>query len=397
MKKAGDGMAFNKSLNQREEKAFFISTHGCQMNVHDTERMHCLLEMSGWTKAPSAGGASLIIINSCSIREKPVQKVRSEMGRYRQMKKTRPQLTLGVAGCVAQQERGRLFEAIPGLDFVLGTDALDTLPSLLEKLGRRREKTVSAKLSPKTPYHIQTLIKNPKITAFVNISKGCDNFCSFCVVPFTRGREVSRPLNHILQDAEKLYERGVQEITLLGQNVNSYRSPCGADFARLLAVLARRSKIQRIRFTTPHPKDFNESLVDVMQAHRDKIMCFIHLPAQSGNTEVLKRMGRGYSRRQYIRKARMIQKRMPGAVLSTDMIVGFPGETKKEFQDTMSLLDEIPLKICFHSNTLQGLIPRPGFLQIKWKRRRNRCGCKCFKKNTKPLQNLLQKDMKDAC
>ena len=330
-----------------ESKKFFISTYGCQMNVNDTDRMACLLEMSGYAPIPRPEMADLILINSCSIREKPVHKVRSEAGRYKQLKIKNPKLKIGVAGCVAQQERGRLLKDIPFIDFVLGTDAIDALPTLLASLEETGTKKISVRQTPKEPYHIQTLIKNPKISAFVNISKGCDNFCSFCVVPFTRGRERSRPLQHIVEDLTALYQRGVREVTLLGQNVNSYRSECGADFGRLLEALAVQTDIQRIRFTTSHPKDFNEELVEIMQDHREKIMDFIHLPVQSGSTEVLRRMNRGYSREEYIEKALMILEKMPGSVLSTDIIVGFPGETEEEFEETMSLLDKVPYESLF--------------------------------------------------
>ena len=206
---------------------------------------------------------------------------------------------------------------------------------------------LSVRQLPRAPYHIQTLIKNPKVTAFVNISKGCDNFCTFCVVPFTRGRERSRPLEHIVEDVQSLYRRGVKEVTLLGQNVNSYHSPCGADFSQILEALVNRTAIKRVRFTTSHPKDFNEDLVEIMEAHRDKIMDFIHLPVQSGNTEILKRMNRGYSREEYLEKAQMIRDKMPGAVLSTDIIVGFPGETEQQFEDTLTLIDKVPYESLF--------------------------------------------------
>ena len=340
---------FNKNSKKPRDnhsKSFFISTYGCQMNVNDSERMSCLLEMTGWNPAPMAEMSDLILINSCSIREKPVHKVRSEIGRYKQLKKQKAHLKIGVAGCVAQQERAKLLKQIPLLDFVLGTDAIDELPQVLLNL-EKNKKAVSVKQEPNKPYHIQTLIGDPGVSTFVNISKGCDNFCTFCVVPFTRGRELSRPLSHLINDINSLVQRGVKEVTLLGQNVNSYKSPCGANFAKLLASLALETDIQRIRYTTSHPKDFDEELVETMQKHRDKIMDFIHLPVQSGNTAVLKKMNRGYSREEYIEKARMILSKMPGSALSTDLIVGFPGESEKAFKDTLNLLDEVPYETIF--------------------------------------------------
>ena len=316
------------------------------MNVNDTERMACLLEMAGYAPVPSPDMAELLIINSCSIREKPVHKVKSEMGRYRKWKMENPNLKLGVTGCVAQQERQRIFKDIPFLDFVVGTDAIDELPHIVKQL-KQKKRLLSTRQYPKESYHIQTLIRNPKVTAFVNISKGCDNFCSFCIVPFTRGRERSRPLEHIIKDTQMLSKRGVKEVTLLGQNVNSYHSPCGANFGQLLKLLSLNTDIKRIRFTTPHPKDFNAELIDIIGTHRDKIMDCIHLPVQSGNTEILKRMNRGYSREEYIEKAEMIRERLPGSVLSTDIIVGFPGETLQQFEDTLTLIDKVPYESMF--------------------------------------------------
>ena len=332
----------NRDLNARN---FFISTYGCQMNVNDTERMICLLEMAGWALVPQPEMSDLILINSCSIREKPVHKVHSEVGRYKKLKQIKPSLKIGVAGCVAQQERSRLLKQIPLIDFVLGTDAIDELPNVISQL--EKGKIVSVRQKSKEPYHIQTLIGNPGVSAFVNISKGCDNFCSFCVVPFTRGREKSRPLEHLIQDLRSLTQRGVKEVTLLGQNVNSYKSPCGANFAQLLKCLAEQTDIYRIRFTTSHPKDFDEELVDIMQSYREKIMDFIHLPVQSGSTKILRKMNRCYSRQEYIEKAYMILEKLPGSVLSTDLIVGFPGETGEDFEETLSLIDKVPYESLF--------------------------------------------------
>ena len=328
-------------------KGVYISTYGCQMNVNDTERCLSLLEMAGYASVSSPDQADLIIINSCSVREKPVHKVVSEVGRYRKLKQKKPYLKIGVSGCVAQQERARLLKKLPLLDFVFGPDSIDELPDIVQKLEHSKEPFHHTRPKNKDPYHIHTLIRNPKVTAFVNITKGCDNFCTFCIVPYTRGRERSRPLKHVLEDAHKLHSRGVKELTLLGQNVNSYKSPCGADFAKLLKELAIKTPISRIRFTTPHPKDFNEELVSVISDHRDKIMEAIHLPAQSGNDEILRRMNRGYSRKDYMKKVEMILKKIPEAVLSTDIIVGFPGESEDQFKDTLQLIEEVPYEAMF--------------------------------------------------
>lgn len=350
-----EGLTPNFSLTQiGQGDGVYISTYGCQMNENDSERMMSILEMMNFRAVTSPDQADLIIINSCSIREKPVHKVHSEVGRYRKLKAANPKLKIGVAGCVAQQEKDKLRADIPLIDFIVGTDAIDKLPEVIAKT-RQNLNPVQARFEHQQPYHIETLIRNPGVSTFVNITKGCDNFCTFCVVPFTRGRERSRPLKHLIDDVNKLVQRGVKEVTLLGQNVNSYTSDCGTNFAQLLKTLAIETDIQRIRYTTSHPKDFSEELVDVMAAHGDKIMDYIHLPVQSGNSEVLQRMNRGYTREEYIKCAQMIMRKMPHAVLSTDIITGFPGETDAQFEDTMSLLEEVPYENIFAFN----YSPRP--------------------------------------
>jgi tRNA-2-methylthio-N6-dimethylallyladenosine synthase len=325
----------------------FISTYGCQMNVHDSERMLSLLEMMNFRAVPTPEEASLIIVNSCSIREKPVHKVHSEIGRYKRLKEKNPAMRIGVGGCVAQQEKEKLLKDIPLLDFVFGTDAIDQLPSIVAKARSGGAKVNSTRFEHSQPYHIETMVRNPGVSTFVNITKGCDNFCTFCVVPFTRGRERSRPLSQVVSDVNNLVKRGVKEVTLLGQNVNSYESECGANFAKIMKTIAVDTGIERIRFTTPHPKDFDEEVMDVMREHGDKIMEYVHLPVQAGNSQVLERMNRGYSREQYLEKVKMIFDRLPNAVLSTDIIVGFPGETAEQFEETMTLLDAVPYESIF--------------------------------------------------
>lgn len=330
-------------LNQNigQGRGVYISTYGCQMNVNDTERMLTLLEMVNFVPVVTPEDASLIIINSCSVREKPVHKVHSEVGRYKEMKAKNPFLRIGVAGCVAQQEKQKLLKDVPLLDFVFGTDAIDQLPEIVAKTYEGSDKVVSARFENEKPYSVETLIRNPGVSAFVNITKGCDNFCTFCVVPFTRGRERSRALSELVGDINKLVARGMKEVTLLGQNVNSYESDCGANFAQLLKTLAEDTEIQRIRYTTSHPKDFDQELVDISAKYRAKICDYIHLPAQSGNSEVLQRMNRGYTREEYLEKVKMIRNAIPGVVLSTDIIVGFPGETEEQFEETVSLIEEV--------------------------------------------------------
>lgn len=332
-------------------RGVYISTYGCQMNVNDTERMYTLLEMSNFVPVQDPTKASVIIINSCSIREKPVHKVRSEVGTYQRLKNRNPNIRIGVGGCVGQQEKEKLMQAQPLIDFVFGTDNIDTLPSLVAKsFESAKPKLTNARFEHRAPYHIETLVRNPGVATFVNITKGCDNFCTFCVVPYTRGREKSRPLTHVLTDVRELVKRGVKEVTLLGQNVNSYTgesSVQNADFADLLKAVATETDIQRIRYTTSHPKDFNQKLMDVMAQHQDKICEYIHLPFQSGNSRILNLMNRGYTREEYLEKIAMIRRTLPKVVFSTDIIVGFPGETEEEFQDTMSMVKAVGFETIF--------------------------------------------------
>lgn len=327
-------------------RGVYISTYGCQMNVNDTERMYALLEMANFEVVSTPEEASLIIINACSIREKPVHKVYSEVGTYRKMKERNPGLKIGVGGCVGQQEKENLIKNQPMIDFVFGTDNIDQLPNLVAQAFAGQSKIVNAKFEHRAPYHVETLVRNPGVSTFVNITKGCDNFCTFCVVPYTRGREKSRPISHVLMDIRSLIKRGVKEVTLLGQNVNSYKDD-GADFADLLKKVATDTDIERIRYTTSHPKDFNEKLMQVMADHQDKICEYVHLPFQSGNSRILERMNRGYTREEYLAKITQMKKIIPNLVLSTDIIVGFPGETEEEFQDTISMLKEVEYETIF--------------------------------------------------
>lgn len=328
-------------------RGVYISTYGCQMNVNDTERMHSLLEMANFTPVQTPEEASLIIINACSIREKPVHKVYSEVGTYKKMKEKNPDLKIGVGGCVGQQEKEKLIKNQPLIDFVFGTDNIDNLPNLVSQVYSEKTKVIQTKFEHRAPYHVETLVRNPGVSTFVNIAKGCDNFCTFCIVPYTRGREKSRPLSHVLMDVRSLIKRGVKEVTLLGQNVNSYKSEEGADFADLLKKVATDTDIERIRYTTSHPKDFNEKLMHVMADHQDKICEYVHLPFQSGNSRILERMNRGYTREEYLAKIEQMKKIIPNLVLSTDIIVGFPGETEEEFQDTISMLKEVQFETIF--------------------------------------------------
>jgi len=337
-----DAMAVPEKLG--EQKGLFMSTYGCQMNDNDSERMVSLLEFMNYTEVTSADQASLIIINSCSVREKPVHKVHSEVGRYRKLKEKNPNLKIGVAGCVAQQEKDKLLKDLPLLDFVVGPDNIDSLPEVVEKLNKNDVGDVrlnAVRFKHQDPYDVETLVRNPGVAAFVNITKGCDNFCTFCVVPYTRGRERSRPYKDLVTDVKKLISRGVKEVTLIGQNVNSYKCETGVNFAHLMKGLCEETDIERIRYITSHPKDFSDELINFSRDYREKICEYIHLPVQSGSSAVLERMNRGYTREHYLDQIARIKKEIPGVSLSSDFIVGFPGETEEQFEETLSLIKEV--------------------------------------------------------
>ncbi|MBK9293927.1 MAG: tRNA (N6-isopentenyl adenosine(37)-C2)-methylthiotransferase MiaB [Oligoflexia bacterium] len=322
-------------------QAVFITTYGCQMNEHDTERMFSILEVHNYYQVTAPEDADVIIINSCSVREKPVHKVLSEIGTYKTLKAQKPHLKIGVGGCVGQQEGKKLLSKVQNLDFVFGTDTIDLLPQIIQE-AQSKKNVVQTKMDHRGPYTIETMVRNTKVSAFVTITKGCDNFCSFCVVPFTRGRERSRLLSETVKDVQNLVARGVKEITLLGQNVNSYKSPDGAgDFSDLLNTICEQTELKRLRYTTSHPKDFDDKVIQAHIKHVEKLGLYLHLPVQSGSTRVLSAMNRGYTREEYLAKVLKIKKALPEIVLSTDVIVGFPTETDSEFEETLSLVREL--------------------------------------------------------
>lgn len=334
-------------LQASSAKGVFISTYGCQMNVNDSERMFSLLEMSNYYEVKEPEQASLIIVNSCAIREKAVHKVHSELGWYQKLKKQNPSLKIAVGGCVGQQEKDKLLKDVPYLDFVFGPDNIDSLPEILSEFEQKKQRLQKAKFEHQKPYEISTLVRSPGVSSFINITKGCDNFCSFCIVPFTRGRERSRPLKELLKDVNELVAKGVKEVTFLGQNVNSYESECGTNFANLLRIICEETDIKRLRYTTSHPKDFDQELVNIMAKYREKLCDYVHLPVQSGSTEVLARMNRNYSREHYLEKIQMISEGIPGVSLSTDIIVGFPGESLQNFQDTLDMVSQVQFETIF--------------------------------------------------
>ncbi|KAB2840150.1 tRNA (N6-isopentenyl adenosine(37)-C2)-methylthiotransferase MiaB [bacterium] len=329
---------------------FYLKTYGCQMNELDGAQMGRLLARQGYAPTSDPEEASVILINTCSIREKASQKVYSDVGRFRSLKLKNPDLVLGVTGCQAQAEGVHLQKRFPYLDLVLGPDHTGRLPELVERVRREGGQHLAAvKLEKREEYQFLNLLPDEEEgahKAFVTIMKGCDNFCSFCIVPFVRGREVCRDADEIVAEVRELAERGTQEVTLLGQNVNSYgvgrhaRDPNALSFPRLLRRLAEETGIRRIRFTTSHPKDLSDELIEEFRVN-GKLASHFHLPVQSGSDAVLERMYRGYTREEYVAKARRLREARPDIALGTDLIVGFCGETEEEFQASMDLLEEL--------------------------------------------------------
>ncbi|MGV3619907.1 MAG: tRNA (N6-isopentenyl adenosine(37)-C2)-methylthiotransferase MiaB [Archangium sp.] len=321
-------------------KKYFIHTFGCQMNVNDTNRMGEALATMSYSATPTADNADLIILNTCSIREKAEDKMLSALGRYRQVKLQRGAL-IGVGGCVAQQEKKKILEKVPYVDFVFGPDAIGRLPDILTKIETEQVRVVETAWVDSENYvfpQADPATSLGKTTEFVTVMKGCDNVCSFCVVPHTRGREVSRPFTDVLQEVARLTTVGVREVTLVGQNVNSYLG--GISFAQLLLRTAQVPGIERVRFTTSHPHDLSDELVDAFRIE-PKIMPHFHLPVQSGSYPVLQRMKRDYTIENYLERLAKLRAARPGIAVTTDIIVGFPGETDEDFEKTFELCNHV--------------------------------------------------------
>lgn len=324
-------------------KKLYIETFGCQMNVNDSETMVSLLKDLDYEQTDSAAGADLILLNTCCIRAKAEQKVFSELGRLKSLKNGEKKVLLGVGGCIAQQEGERLLKRVPYLDLVFGTHSLHLLPDMVRAAEKGERLTRNDFLDPETRLDLFPRKESAGgVARFVTVIQGCDNFCSYCIVPYVRGREVSRRSGEILQEIRELSEIGVREVTLLGQNVNSYgiKSPEEPGFAELLRLVAEIDGIERIRFTTSHPKDISPDLIACF-AELPKLCSHIHLPAQSGSDSVLKGMNRGYTRREYLDRIEALKKARPGITITGDMIVGFPGETEEDFNETLSLMEEV--------------------------------------------------------
>lgn len=326
---------------------YHIQTWGCQMNVHDSEKLAGLLEGQGYTRAEDESRADVILLNTCSIREKAAEKVFSELGRLQWLKRRNPGLLIGVCGCVAQQEKERIFERAPDVDFVVGPRATGSLPSTLSRLragdpaGRRSVDTAYRDDSIRFPFDSIRRTGEATGKAFITVIEGCNHRCTYCIVPITRGREICRPMDEIVAEARRLVLRGIVEIEFLGQTVNAYRDAEGRTLADLLLAASAIDGLGRIRFTTSHPAQMTDRLMDAMAGARPAVCPYLHLPVQSGSSAVLRRMRRGYDRDGYLEKIRGLRRRMPDLAFGTDIIVGFPGETEADFEQTMSLLEEV--------------------------------------------------------
>ena len=341
-------------------RRYHIETWGCQMNVHDSEKLAGALHQGGYQPAAVAGDADVILLNTCSIREKAAEKVFGELGRLAQLKRERPNLRIGVCGCVAQQEGERILRRAPYVDFVIGPRSTASLVPTLQALDRgdrrRRVHVEYREDSIKFPFDEIRREGLSTAKAFVTIIEGCNHRCTYCIVPTTRGREVNRPMQQVLAEVVSLRDRGVCEIEFLGQTVNAYRDEAGNTLSELLLASSRVDGIERIRFTTSHPAQMTDRLMDAMAEAQPKVSPYLHLPVQSGSTQVLKDMRRGYSRERYLEKIAGLRQRIPKICFGTDIIVGFPTETEADFEETLALLDTVRYDTVY-SFTYS---PRPG-------------------------------------
>ena len=326
-------------------KSYYLETYGCQMNVADSELIAGLLHKKGYVVSKSMDNADAIFVNTCAIRERAEQKVHSRLGLYSQIKQNRPGVIIGVLGCMAQHLKDEILETKPYVDIILGPDSYRKLPVLLDRNTENTKNTVDTKLSRFEVYDNLFPSRQEGINAWVSIMRGCDKFCTFCVVPFTRGRERSRSMTSIVNEVQKAIADGYVEITLLGQNVNSYQHD-GRKFQHLLQAVAEIPGVQRLRYTSPHPQDMTNELIHVMNDY-ENICNAVHFPLQAGANRILKRMNRTYTKEHFIQRAQWIREFLPNCGLSTDIIVGFPGETEAEFQETLKVMSALKFDSAF--------------------------------------------------
>jgi len=337
-------------------RSVFIKTFGCQMNSVDTARMISLLCASGYRPAESLDDADLVLLNTCSVREKAGQKIYSDLGTLRRWKRRRPGRLIGVGGCLAQQDGASLRMRAPHVDVVFGTHNLAGLPEMIRAAEERRAVTSIDMDGGRPNWDVLPYLSDGAVSAMVTIMQGCDNFCAYCIVPLVRGREVSRPAASVLEEVRRCAGRGVREIVLLGQNVNSYgKKDAEIAFPDLLREIARVEGISRIRFLTSHPRDLDERTIALF-GDIDALCPHLHLPLQSGSDRVLAAMGRGYTTREYLSKIDALRKVRPGIAFSSDFIVGFPGETESDFLETLRVME----RVRYDSSFSFRYSPRPG-------------------------------------
>ncbi len=331
-------------------KNFYTLTFGCQMNEHDSEVLAGMLDQMGFNKATSEEEADLLIINTCAVREKAEQKVLGKIGTLRSLKQNNPNMKIAVCGCMVQQERvaNKIYRDFDHVDLIFGTHNINNFPSFLETIVTRNKRLKEISQDDSQVFENLPHQREDSVSAWVVISYGCDNFCKYCIVPYVRGQQRSRQPEHIKAEVKELARKGFREITLLGQNVNSYGKDLQGDisFITLLQNLENVEGIDRIRFMTSHPRDFDYKLVDIIK-NSDKICEHFHLPVQAGSNKILKHMGRGYTREHYIELTDYIKKEIPGASITTDIIVGYPGETESDFNDTIDLLQRVQFDSAF--------------------------------------------------
>lgn len=345
----------SKTTPEKPSKSVFIKTYGCQMNVYDSERMKDVLAPIGYAPVESPDGADLVVLNTCHIREKATEKVYSELGQMKLLKQAQGgKMTIAVAGCVAQAEGAEIMRRQPAVDLVLGPQAYHKLPEMIARVHRSTGERLETEFETLEKFDaLPKMRKADGPTAFLSVQEGCDKFCTFCVVPYTRGAELSRPVDDVTLEARSLASQGVREITLLGQNVNAYHGAAPAletagewTLPQLVRHLAKIGGFDRLRYITSHPRDMDD---DLIAAHADtpELMPFLHLPVQSGSNNILKAMNRGHTREHYLDIMRRMKEARPDIALASDFIVGFPGENDKDFEDTMDLVREVNYAIAY--------------------------------------------------
>lgn len=349
-------------------KTFFIRTYGCQMNVYDSEAIEGLLMEHHLSPTTNETDADIILFNTCSVRDLAEQKVLGKAGLISKLKKNKPDLVLGICGCMAQNMKEELFEKLPALDLVCGPNDILSLPSMIEEAFQGKRKLLQVEnprwvINSQIPKH-----RKPGVSAWMSVMRGCNHNCTFCIVPRVRGREVSRTSEDVLTEVEQLVEEGYKEVTLLGQNINSYGRDLrnGTSFPKLLRILNQVDGLERIRFTTSHPVDIRDELIETM-SELNKVCESLHFPIQTGSNRILEAMKRGYTRERYLEKVQKAREKIPGVSISTDLIVGFPGESHEDFLETFRTVEEVQFDGAFifkyskrsrtPAETMEGQIP----------------------------------------